>query len=261
MDAEAAIRVAGHVYRDGRHWFGCIVLARWVNSMKLNTSTRKTVLNPAREEQRPVVAFQGASGAFSDEAVRLIWTGQATSAPNRDFLSAVQAIATGRADYAVLPVENTSAGLITGSLEAISKALSAMVVGEYTMLVRHCLLGQPDATIDGLRRVFSHPAALAQCTQFFAVYPAIAAIDAYDTAGAAADVALRGDAAEAAIASERAATLYGLSVLASDIQDDAANATRFVILASARYEGYPDAWKRPDLFVDGTPARDYKVGL
>ncbi|MBA3406003.1 MAG: prephenate dehydratase, partial [Gemmatimonadaceae bacterium] len=74
-------------------------------------------MNSASEQQRPVVAFQGAPGAFSDEAVRLIWTGQATSAPNRDFLSAVQAIATGRADYAVLPVENSSAGLITGSLE------------------------------------------------------------------------------------------------------------------------------------------------
>ncbi|MDQ3080727.1 MAG: hypothetical protein M3R07_00755 [Gemmatimonadota bacterium] len=72
---------------------------------------------------------------------------------------------------------------------------------------------------------------------------------------------MRGDVAEAAIVSRRAATLYGLSVLASDIQNAAYNAARFVILASARYEGYLEAWKGPDLFVDGTPARDYKVGL
>jgi len=218
-------------------------------------------LNSVHKQQRPVVAFQGAPGAFSDEVISLIWGGQATTAPQRDFSSAAQAVATGRADYAVLPVENTSAGFITGSLEEISRAGSAVIVGEYTMPVQHSLLGRPDATIDVLRRVFSHPAALAQCTRFFAVYPAIAAIDAYDTAGAAAEVALRGDVAEAAIASRGAAMLYGLSVLASDIQDDAYNATRFVILASARYETYPDAWKRPDLFLDGTPARDYRVGL
>lgn len=152
----------------------------------------------------------------------------------RDFAAVVEAVVLGDADYSVLPVENTSIGEIVESGEAIAAAAGdVQVVGELTMEVRHCLLAHRGASLDNLQRVFSHPAALAQCSRFFAAHPAILPVEAHDTAGSASDVAFRGDSAEAAIAPRGAAARYGLGVLASDIQDDAANATRFVILASS----------------------------
>ncbi len=197
----------------------------------------------------PVVAFQGARGSFSDEAVNCIWSMKARSIPTRDFADAVRAVVQENADYAVLPAGNTSIGPIAESLAAIASARDTHVVGEFTLKVRHCLLTQPGAPLAGLRRVLSHPAALAQCSRFLADHPAISPVSAYDTAGAAADVACRGDPAEGAIAPHHAAERYGLSVLVFGIQDDPTNATRFVILASSRADETPAHWRPPQFFT------------
>ncbi|MEJ7758439.1 MAG: prephenate dehydratase domain-containing protein [Gemmatimonadaceae bacterium] len=206
------------------------------------------VMVPVAIREQPRVAFQGALGSFSDEAVSRIWDGQAVLIPMRDFHAAVQAVVVSDADYAVLPVDNTIVGRISESREAISGTPDAFVVGELTLMVRQCLLGQPGATIERLLRVFSHPVALAQCKKFLAMYPAMVPIEAYDTAGAAAEVASRGDAAEAAFAPHGAAARHGLAVLAPDVQDDAANATRFAILASANDNEHPPSWRPAPFF-------------
>lgn len=203
----------------------------------------------AHEERRwPAIAFQGAHGSFSDEVVDRIWAGKAVSIPMRDFRAAVQSLVLGDADYAVLPVDNTIVGRISESREAISGTAHAFVVGEFTLMVRQCLLGQPGATVERVLRVFSHPVALAQCKQFLALHPAMVPIEAYDTAGAAADVASRGDAAEAAFAPHGAAARYGLAVLASDVQDDAVNTTKFVILDSDNAGEHPASWRPASFF-------------
>lgn len=184
------------------------------------------------------VAFQGARGSFSDEAIERIWKGEATPVPTRDFAGAVQAVVRGDTDYAVLPIENTAIGSIVESRAAIAAAThNTKVVGEMSLEIRHCLLAPRAASLASVRRVFSHPAALAQCSRFFASHSAMLAVAAYDTAGSAADVANRGDTSEAAIAPFGAAALYGLHVLASNIQDDPDNATRFVILGSSAIIG------------------------
>jgi prephenate dehydratase len=104
------------------------------------------------------------------------------------------------------------------------------VVGETTVTIRHCLCVVRGATVAGLRQVASHPVALAQCRLFLSRHPHIAAQPAHDTAGAAREVAERGDVTVGAIAGRRAATRYGLEVIADEIADGALNRTRFVAL-------------------------------
>lgn len=200
-------------------------------------------VQPTGEQKLPLVAYQGARGSFSDQAVKQIWAGRAVAVPTRDFAATVQAVSTGDVNFAVLPVSNTFIGVIVESSAAIARAPDVTMVGEILLDIHHCLLARPGSSLESIRRVFSHPAALAQCAGFFSRNPAIAPIAAYDTAGAAEDVALRANAAEAAIAPREAAAEYGLSVLAADIHDDPRNATRFIIISAHHTDDHPASWQ------------------
>jgi prephenate dehydratase len=128
----------------------------------------------------------------------------------------------------VLPVENTLAGAVVGSLDVIGDAsLELCVTGEAVIAIRHCVLGLPGARLERLRQIRSHPVALAQCTRFFEA-TRVEAIASYDTAGAAREVQERSDQSVAAIAGEAAADLYGLEVLARNVADRPDNQTRFL---------------------------------
>lgn len=174
------------------------------------------------------VAFQGDRGAYGEEAIRSLWGGRAEPLPVRTFAEVVRMVACGEADAGVLPVENSLVGEVRESVDALHAGPRLSVLGVTTVLVRHCLLGVPGATLAEVRRVESHPVALAQCRGFLARHAAIAVHEAFDTAGAARDVAHRGDRARAAIAGRAAATRYGLAILADGIADADDNRTRFV---------------------------------
>lgn len=200
----------------------------------MTAAMQEPAWDPGAGADRHVVAFQGAHGAFSDEVIATVWRGRATTRPARDFTSAVHAVVAGDATHAVLPVENTTIGRITESCAAIAVAQSLITLAEISVPVHHCLMGVPGSSLTGVRRVHSHPAALAQCRAFFAAHPTVEVIEAYDTAGAAELISTLGRKDVAAIAPARAAAIYGLTVLARDIQDRADNTTRFAILARAR---------------------------
>lgn len=176
----------------------------------------------------PRVAFQGEPGAFSEDAVLTFFDGHAVAVPCRDFDAVGAAVLSGDVAYGVLPVENSLAGSVVGSYDVLARGGLA-IVGEIVRPIRHCLLGVPGATTAELGRIISHPVALAQCTRFLAAQPA-EAVAVYDTAGAAREVAERGDPAVAAVASRVAAERYGLAVLAEDIQDRMDNQTRFFVV-------------------------------
>jgi prephenate dehydratase len=106
------------------------------------------------------------------------------------------------------------------------------IVGEVITPIHHCVLGLSGSSLDGIRRVLSHPVALAQCTRFLGSRPRIEAVAVYDTAGAAKDVADLGDPTQAAIAGARAAQRYGLDVLAENVEDRPDNQTRFLVVAT-----------------------------
>jgi prephenate dehydratase len=179
------------------------------------------------------VAFQGELGAYSEEAVLRACGSDVEPVPCRDNRDVVQAVANGRVDLGVLPLENTLAGTVTASYDAIADESAVHAVGEIVIPIHHCLLGVGAATLQSLRVVESHPVALAQCAGFLERHGWLEGRAAYDTAGAAREVARSNDPTRAAIAGRPAAARYGLVVLAADVEDRPDNQTRFVVISRA----------------------------
>src|SRR5881628_2222217 len=176
------------------------------------------------------IAFQGEPGAYSEEALLLIHP-DAEAQPYREFRDVAQAVLARRVELGVLPIENSVVGSIATNFDLIAESGLA-IVGEVVSAVHHCLLGVPGAKRGGLRRVLSHPVALAQCERFLgALGGEVEVMAFYDTAGAAAEVARRGDRSLAAIAGLLAAGRYGLAVLAERVEDEPHNQTRFLLVA------------------------------
>jgi prephenate dehydratase len=194
---------------------------------------------------RPIVAFQGESGAFSEKAVEHLVEGPTTLLPCPTFEATTGAVVEGMADFGVIPTENLIAGPVHAALDALAGAPELEQVGEHLLPVRHALLGLPGATIRGMREVLSHQMALKQCTRFLAEHPDITAIEAHDTAGAARMVGIRRDPTVAAIAGAWAAARYGLVVIADGLQDHPDNFTRFVLVRRKPMSGRLDRTRLP----------------
>lgn len=178
------------------------------------------------------VAFQGELGAYSEEAVRRYWPGDGTEpVPKRSCADVVRALEDGAVDFGMLPIENSLAGNVVATYDALSESRGCWVVGEEILPIHHCLLALPGTGIDAITRVASHPVALAQCGRFLDTHPWMEAEAAYDTAGAAHDLAASGDFSRAAIAGRGAAERFGLETLAAGIEDRADNQTRFFALS------------------------------
>jgi prephenate dehydratase len=176
------------------------------------------------------VAFQGELGAYSEEAVVRLFGEGATPVPCRENRDVTRAIAAGDAESVVLPLENSLAGTVAASYDAMLEERGLFATSELTLPIHHCLLAPAGARLADLRDVESHPVALAQCRGFFERHAQLAPRAAYDTAGAARDVAAAGDRTRAAIAGRPAARRYGLEILAADIEDRGDNRTRFVAI-------------------------------
>src|SRR3989454_2891033 len=145
------------------------------------------------------IAFQGELGAYSEEALLLLHPG-ALSQPHREFRDVARAVREGRADLGILPIENSLVGSIATNFDLIAESGLA-IVGEVVSAVHHCLLGVPGATRGGLRRVLSHPVALAQCERFLGgLGGEVEVVAFYDTAGGAAGGGRGGGRALAAVA-------------------------------------------------------------
>ncbi len=177
-----------------------------------------------------VIGFQGTHGAFSEQAIFASLGGPPETRGFTTFDEAVAAVASAEIGAALLPVENTLAGTVHASFDAIHDARLG-IFAEVVMPIRHVVMGVPGATLEGVRAVRSHPVALAQCTRFFRERPGVEAVVAFDTAGAAEEVAQAGDPSVAAIAPLPSAARYGLQVLAEGVQDREDNQTRFLLVA------------------------------
>lgn len=176
-----------------------------------------------------VIAYPGTSGSFSAAAAQEAFPG-AECVGYATFPEAAQAVVAGRADYALLPVENSFAGAVLPTYSILEK-LPLHIVGETMKAVRHQLLGVPGATMADIRQISSHPQAISQCDAFLATLKGVQLIPSSNTAISAREVAQRGDPSCAAIASEEAAQVFGLSILQRDIQTSTKNTTRFFILS------------------------------
>ncbi len=174
------------------------------------------------------IAYQGEPGAFSEAAARRI-DPDAPLTPCRSFDEVFDAVQSGRAAYGVLPIENSIGGSIHRNYDLLLER-TLPIVGEVELPVIHHLLALPGATLDGLRRVYSHPQGLAQCERFLRTLTKVEIIATYDTAGSAKMVADGGLMDAGAIASARAGDVFGLTSLAASVQDFDDNITRFLVV-------------------------------
>lgn len=175
------------------------------------------------------VAFQGEIGAFSEEAVLALFA-DAEPVPTPSFEEVFDAVVDGAVDRAVVPIENSLFGSVHVNYDLL-RTHDVRIIGELKLRIRHNLLVLPGARLQDIRRVHSHPQALGQCQTFLRQrLPHAEAIPAYDTAGAAKMIAAMGVRDAAAIAGERAAGQYGLECLASGIESNHQNYTRFLVL-------------------------------
>ncbi|MEM7051587.1 MAG: bifunctional chorismate mutase/prephenate dehydratase [Acidobacteriota bacterium] len=175
------------------------------------------------------VAYQGVEGSYSHLAAQGRYGGRPGGALLTGFESfhqAAEAVRRGEADFALLPVENSTAGSILQTYDELASG-DLVITGEVIRAIEHCLLALPGARFDDLRRVLSHPQGLLQCEEFLRRHPQLEPRAEFDTAGAARKVRQGGDPTVAAIASESAAKVYGLEIMERGIQTAAGNATRF----------------------------------
>ncbi|MBB6252443.1 prephenate dehydratase [Nitrospirillum iridis] len=174
------------------------------------------------------IAYQGAPGANSDLACRRVFPGM-VPLPCHSFEDAFAAVTEGRARLAMIPIENSVAGRVADMHHLLPQG-GLHIIGEHFQRVVHCLVAPKGATLDGLKKVHSHIQALSQCRGYLREH-GLEPVTHADTAGAAADVAQWGDPTQGAIASDLAAEIYGLDILAQGIEDADHNTTRFLILA------------------------------
>lgn len=178
---------------------------------------------------RQVIAYPGTHGSFSAAAAQEAFP-MGACVGYTTFPEAAQAVIDGKADYALLPVENSFAGAVLPTYSILEK-LPLHIVGETMKAVRHQLLAVPGAKLEDIRQISSHPQAIAQCDVFLATLEGVQLIPSGNTAISAREVAEKQDPACAAIASEEAARTFGLSILQRDIQTSDLNTTRFFILS------------------------------
>jgi prephenate dehydratase len=177
---------------------------------------------------RNTIVFQGEPGANSHIACREAYPGY-EPVPCPTFEDAFTAVANGEADLGMIPIENTVAGRVA-DIHHLMPTAGLHIVAEHFLPIRNQLMAPKGAMLKGLKAVESHIMALGQCRNFIRKL-GVKAVVAADTAGAAKEVAERGDTTRAAIASKLAAEIYGLHILAENIEDESHSTTRFVVLS------------------------------
>ena len=175
-------------------------------------------------------SFQGERGAFSEDAARNLVGPAVQTMACRTFEEMFEAVSSGKADCAVAPIENSLAGSVHKNYDLLEEH-DLTIVGETKVRIVHNLIALPGVALADVRRVYSHPVALAQCERFIRGNPQIEFEEAYDTAGSVKMIVENSSRDEAAIAGASAAGVYGGHILAEAIEDNPKNFTRFLLLA------------------------------
>ena len=185
------------------------------------------------DTQRARVVFQGAEGAYSQMAM-LKFFGDDVNGFNVDtFRDAMAALDEGSADFAVLPIENSTAGAVAQIYDLLTE-FENYIVGEQVIKVEHCLMGLPGARQEDIKTVYSHPQSLLQSARFLNSHPEWQQVSMQNNAFAARKVLEDGDISQGAIASEQAARIYGLNIIKRGVNQSDTNSTRFVIVSNQK---------------------------
>jgi prephenate dehydratase len=175
-------------------------------------------------------AFQGERGAYSEEAAVQFFGAGITPVPCATFDQVFDQVRTGESDYGVAPIENSLGGSIHRNYDLLLRN-DLHIVGETAVRIRHSLIVHRGVRLEQVRRVYSHPQALAQCEKSLDRWPQIERVSTYDTAGSVKLLREENIFDGAAIASRRAAEIYGMDILEDGLEDNEENYTRFLILS------------------------------
>ncbi|MBS7638247.1 prephenate dehydratase [Candidatus Bathyarchaeota archaeon] len=179
------------------------------------------------------IAFQGERGAYSEEAIINHFGWEAEPIPKPSLKDAFRSVEMGEAEYGLVPAENTLEGSVTQTYDLLLES-ELKIRGEAILRIVHCLMANPGVTLKDIRRVYSHPQALRQCSHFIE-RNRLEEVPMYDTAGSAKMIKEANLRDAAAIASRRAAEIYGLNILSEHIESNPENYTRFLIIGPEDY--------------------------
>ena len=179
------------------------------------------------------VVFQGTDGAYSQAAMHKFFSKDVNSFHVQTFRDAMEAIEEGSADFAVLPIENSSAGMVSEMYDLLEE-FENYIVGEVILPINHYLVGTENTTLESIERVYSRPQALMQCSKFLDRHGSWQQIGAANTAVAAKKILNENDPTQAAICSEHAAEIYGLKILEEKINHNHNNSTRFIVVTNQK---------------------------
>ena len=200
---------------------------------KESESTRLSVPVSDRQLDNPVISYLGPEGTYTEEAAQYFFS-VGNFRPKDTVQDAISAVIDGSADYAVIPQENTLGGAVTAYVDALIAEKDIYVIGEVILPISQTLMALPGASIDDIKTVCSHAQGIAQTVKWREEHmPDAVTEEMASTAAAASHVAESGDKTIAAIAAPGAAKLYGLSVLAENVQITDTNKTRFYVLSSS----------------------------
>ena len=179
------------------------------------------------------IVFQGVEGAYSQQAMMQYFGSECESFHVETWKDAMEAIKNNEADFAVLPIENSSAGIVSENYDLLVE-YDNYIVGEQIIQIQHVLMGLPEAQLGDIKEVYSHPQALMQCGDYLYAHGEWDKISMKNTAMAAKKIQDDGDASQAAIASQLTAEIYGLKILDENISNSETNATRFIIVTNKK---------------------------
>ena len=197
------------------------------------------------------IAFQGLRGAYSEKAIHRYFGDDVNTSPQPEFRDVFESVLQGSSSFGVIPVENSLAGTINENIDLLLRYPDIAVVGEYKLRIIHNLIGLPGAALPDIKKVYSHPQGLAQCTDFIDKYNNMVGIPFYDTAGAVAHLSELNDPTCAAIAGEEAARFYGMNIIKEGIETNPRNYTKFYIITRTDRAKYENANR--SAFVFSTP--------
>ena len=204
-----------------------------IMSEKMGTAKSSFIEIDKLNSKDAKVVFQGTEGAYSQIAMHRFFGEDVNSISVATFREAMETLEAGFADYAVIPIENSSAGIVNECYDLLVE-FENFIVGEQNIDVEHALLGTEDSTIEDINEVYSHPQALMQCEKYLDDHKGWIKYSELNTAIAAKKIKEGNDKTKAAIASVEAAKLYGLKILDERINYSSINSTRFVIISSQK---------------------------
>ncbi len=222
------------------------VIGKEVAHIRAEETSKKTSSPVAHK--KPVCVFSGKKGAYAEQAIENFFEDSAVAETVDSFDEIFQAVVDGKAEYGMVPIENSTAGSVYNNYDNLTRYEDISIVGAVTLRIQHSLLGVKGASLDTIKNVYSHPQGLAQCSTFLKSQK-WTAVDTVSTATAASLVAEKASVENAAICNARNAKIYGLEVIKEGIQNEQNNYTRFVVIAANHIEEPVKQWgeKKPNM--------------